>query len=58
MENVWIVGYFDECDSKPTVTAFSNQQAAIKCYKYFFRIHKYVFIDKCPVYKNFITYQD
>ncbi len=52
MDLIWIVTYW-ESDRVPVVTAFNNEEAANKCYKYFKKEHYKCCLDECPVYSTF-----
>lgn len=49
---VYIVTYWDG-EEEPTVTPFSNREAAEKCYEYFNKIHKCCCIDECQIFSTF-----
>lgn len=54
-EYVWIVSYFASIDGEATVTAFSNEEAAQRCYEAFRKDKSYVALDKVPVMSEFFT---
>ncbi len=51
---IFIVTYYDK--GELTVTAFSNYEAAMACYRHFKETHAIVSIDKCEVYNEFLVY--
>ena len=52
--DIWVVAYYDNEDTEPTVTAFSNEDAATKCFETFTKTHTHLCIDKVPVYSSFV----
>lgn len=52
MKSIWIVTYWD-IDSEPVVTAFNNEEAANKCYKYFKQCHDGCCLDECSICSTF-----
>lgn len=59
MPEIYIVSYCDK-NFKPTVTAFSNEEAATRCFDAFRlnRDYKNVCLDKVPVYNSFVCSPD
>lgn len=55
MLETWVVTYYD-IGSDPIVTCFDNEDAAMKCYEHFLGKHDRVDIDKCMIFKNFLTF--
>lgn len=58
MDDIWIVSYMNANDISPTITAFSNEDAAYGCYKYFSKYHNCCWINKLPVYSHFLTSEE
>lgn len=51
-ESIWVVTYW-EFGTEPVVTAFNNEEAAIKCYDYFKKCYDECRLDECPIYSIF-----
>ena len=51
--SVFIVTYQDGTEY-PVITVFNNEEAAEKCLAYFGKIHDWAWIDKAPVYNDFV----
>lgn len=45
LNKVWIVSYFEYDDKEATVTAFTNEEAAKKCYESFRKTKSHVALD-------------
>lgn len=55
MNKVYIVTYWD-AGEEPVVTAFSNRDAADRCYRYFKIDHDGCCIDECNIYQDFYVH--
>ena len=53
LERVWVVSYFEFDDREATITVFSNEEAAKKCFESFKKTKSHVAIDKTYVYRNY-----
>ena len=53
MDYVYIVTYYDKSYTEPVVLAFSNLDAAERCYRTFKDSHDVASIGRVPVYKSF-----
>lgn len=53
-DNVFVVTYYDKEEDEPTVTVFSNEEAAKKYYEFMICKHDITSIDECPIYNKFI----
>ena len=56
--DIWVITYYDKADTEPTITAFSDEDAATKCFEVFKKTHLHSSMDKVPVYSSFTCIED
>lgn len=53
MNKVFVISYQDKNNEEPTVTVFSEENAAKSCFDFFKNNHARCWMDEVPVYSKF-----